>query len=251
MRYIGGLATDIGSTRKVNQDAVILKKAAFDENGALDLSSDEVRFALLAVCDGIGGLKYGEISSGIVRKGIDEWCDSVLKWMDIRTVDSEMVFSHLKDAADEWNCRVIDFARDCNAPTGTTMSLLMLIKDGYFILQVGDSRIYRIREGVAEQLTIDASVVRYRDGKPKSYLNNFMGRDDELKFTFSSGDLSAGDTFLVCSDGFYHRLKPEDILVFDKAGNDQDIKLACKDLVAMMLERGETDNISIGALKIL
>ena len=54
MRFLGGYATDVGHTRKVNQDAVILKNASFDENGLYDKEACNAGFAVLAVCDGIG-----------------------------------------------------------------------------------------------------------------------------------------------------------------------------------------------------
>ena len=244
MRLMGGYASDVGHVRKVNQDAVILKNAMFDDVGIYDPDAHDAGFAVLAVCDGIGGLEHGEISSNIVRSGIEQWCDEILRWINIRTVEPEILYSHLKDAADDWNARVVEFARDTQTPTGTTMSILMLVRDRYFILQVGDSRIYRLQNKVLEQLTIDASVVRYRNGRPKSFLDNFMGKSYELTFTSSSGMLSEEDVFIVCSDGFYHRLEPDDTVRFLEAKTEEGMVGACEELIYKMIERGETDNIS-------
>ena len=251
MRFLGASATDVGHSRKVNQDAIILKIASFDNEGFYDIHGENREFAVLAVCDGIGGLEHGEISSGIVKNGIDEWCDGILRWMNIRTIDPDMLFSHLKDAADEWNNRVMDFAADSGSATGTTMSLLMLISDNYYVLQVGDSRIYRLNNQSVEQLTIDASVVRFREGKSKTFLDNFMGKSSDLTFTSSSGLLSEGDVFVVCSDGFYHRFREQDAVSFMEAESEGLIQETCERLIGEMISRGEKDNISVGAIRVL
>ncbi|MBR1476549.1 MAG: serine/threonine-protein phosphatase [Lachnospiraceae bacterium] len=240
MKYIGGYATNIGNVRKVNQDAVVLKKNIHDGVG----------FAVLAVCDGIGGLEHGEITSNIVKSGIVEWYENVLEWLDVEAAEPETIFSHLKDAADEWNRRVVDFAMDMRTATGTTMSLLMCIRDKYFTLQVGDSRIYRLDGAKLVQLTTDDSVEKYRGGKLRSYLDNFVGKSYELSFATGTGTLKNSDLFLVCSDGFYHHLKEEDLERLNTADSDEEIRSECETLIFEMMERGERDNISVGVLRL-
>ena len=251
MRFLSGQASNVGSTRKVNQDAIILRTASFDENGRYDADSVDHEFAIVCVCDGIGGLEHGEISSGIVINGIEQWYDEILGWINIKNADKDVIFSHLKDAADDWNSRVLDFSADRGVSTGTTMSLLMIVKDSYFFIQVGDSRIYRYRDASVEQLTVDASVTRYNNGKPKNYLNNFMGKSKDLEFTFSSGRLSDKDLFIVCSDGFYHHFQSEDITGLTQAGTDSAMQEECEKLIMNMIERGEKDNLSVGVVKVL
>ena len=55
------------------------------------------------------------------------------------------------------------------------MSLFMLVRNYYFIIQVGDSRVYLYREKRLHQLTVDASTTKLKNGRMKQYLNNYLG----------------------------------------------------------------------------
>ena len=147
MKLVTGYKSDRGNTRKVNQDAVVLKQISYRGKS----------FIILAVCDGIGGLEHGEVASALAVRRIEEWFDEVAGWLDIIETDGELVYSHLKDLAEECN----ELVRECRVTmqmeTGSTMSLLMVLRDTYYIIQVGDSRVYRYRGRVLEQLTEDAA----------------------------------------------------------------------------------------------
>jgi serine/threonine protein phosphatase PrpC len=239
MKMSGGCATYIGNTRKVNQDAIIYRT----------ISSGKNSFSLLAVCDGIGGLEHGEIASDIVTQSIGRWYEDVSEWLDIDSVEPDVLYAHLKDAAEVWNTAVCDYRNVHQINTGTTMSLLMIIREYYYIIQVGDSRIYCHRNGCLNQLTVDASVTRLKDGRMKTYLDNFMGKTGELWFTSYNGIVQAWDLFIVCSDGFYHRLQDKDVeMLRQTARTPKKIEEVCGSLIDTMMERGETDNISVGII---
>lgn len=140
MKLVTGYKSDRGNTRKVNQDAVVLKQISYRGKS----------FIILAVCDGIGGLEHGEVASALAVRRIEEWFDEVAGWLDIIETDGELVYSHLKDLAEECN----ELVRECRVTmqmeTGSTMSLLMVLRDTYYIIQVGDSRVYRYRGRVLE-----------------------------------------------------------------------------------------------------
>ncbi len=241
MKWTGACATYIGNTRKVNQDAIWL--GSTKRGGAY--------FIVLAVCDGIGGLERGEVASSLVIEHIREWYVGLLQWMDISTVDPDVLHAHLKDAAEEWNRVVCAYREQYQVRTGTTLSLLMLIRDRYYTLQIGDSRIYGGRGDSWRQLTADDSVTRTKNGRTKSYLDNFVGKQGDLRFSSTGGIVQAGDLFLVCSDGLYRRLQAEDLREIgskarewlrDEAGAEA----VCRELIGRMLQRGESDNISVG-----
>ena len=204
-------------------------------------------FTVLAVCDGIGGLEKGEIASALVAHRIDEWFDRIVQWLDISGADPEVMYAHLKDAAEEWNLAVWEYRKNHGVRTGTTLSLLMILRDRYYTLHVGDSRIYLCGEKDWKQLTVDASVTQMNNGRMKTYLDNYMGKSGELWFTSSSGPVRDGDLFLVCSDGLYHHLLQEDVRKIRRDGLDEKkAEAACRKLIEKMLERGEGDNISAG-----
>lgn len=241
MKRIGGCATYIGTTREVNQDAILFRTT----------ESHGDAFVILAVCDGIGGLADGEVVSALVVDKLNEWYDSVIKWMDIRTIDSNVLYAHLKDVAEEANFAVCEYCESRNVKAGTTMSLLMIIREEYFIIQVGDSRVYSFQNNELQQLTEDACVARIKNGRTKQYLNNYLGKSQELWFTSVLGNIGEQDLFLVCSDGLYHHLQTSDVeeamKVISKTKNPEE---ACSYLINRVMERGERDNISAGIVKV-
>lgn len=236
----GGTATDIGISRKVNQDAIFFNSCEHKGDW----------FAVGAVCDGIGGLQRGEEASAIVVSGIAQWFESVKKWLDISSVDTEVLYSHLKDAAEQWNGEVLSYCIKNNIKSGTTMSIIMIIRDRFYILQVGDSRIYRCRGGM-EQLTVDAAVIRICGGRTKKFLNNYMGKENQLWYTTVEGEIKSGDIYLFCSDGFYHKLTQDDAEGFARQIRDnQPIDGICRKAIYEMESRRETDNISAGLISV-
>ena len=225
----------------MNQDAVMCRI----------LGSGDGCCALAMVCDGIGGLEHGEIASGLLIRKASNWVSRLEGWLDPAAADPEVLFSHLRDAAEEWNGELLDYFAGEKLSSGTTMSALMLVRERFCIVHVGDSKVYRIRrEGLPEQISTDDSVSILRDGRVKKYLNNYMGMQPELRFQSIEGRLEHGDLFLVCSDGFCHHLEQEDVRKIGRSfrrGKGQDE--ACMNVIRSLMERGERDNISVAVLQ--
>ena len=238
MRMYGGHTSHRGNTRKNNQDAVFLQ--CVEQKGEY--------FALGAVCDGIGGMEQGELASALIIGEIREWFQEVTAWLDISTVNPAVLFAHLKDGAENWNEKLREFCQREDIRTGTTMSLLLIIREHYYIIHVGDSRIYRYHDGL-EQLTMDACVATMKNGRVKNYLDNYMGKSGELWFQALEGTVTGGDMFLFCSDGFYHRMTEEDLdAVYRENRKKVDLTESCERMVDTMMTRGERDNISLGII---
>lgn len=239
MRVLGACCSDKGNTRRENQDSIVFLQRKLENH----------QISLMAVCDGIGGLSCGEIASGMVVQGIREWFGYISEWLTPEIINGDILFSHLKDAAETWNERVLEYRIANSIEMGTTMSLILVVDERYMIIQVGDSRIYSYKEGLLKQLTLDASVTRFRDGKIRKYLDNYMGKDSALWFSESAGRIESSDLLLICSDGLYHNLLPND-LEFDGPGaiKEEMLEKKCLELIQLMMKRGETDNISAGLL---
>ena len=237
MKVISGSYTDIGTTREVNQDSIFCRT----------YKKKKEYISLAVVCDGIGGLQFGEIASAYIVEEISRWWDEVLTWIDPDDTDPDIIFSHVRDAAEQWNSDFYEYKISQDIQTGTTMSLLLTVRDKYYIIQVGDSRVYLLRDGELKQLTIDATVSRLgNNGEMKSYLNNFMGKDEELFYTTMNGDIVSGDLFIVCCDGLYHHLELDDINVKkSNIANEKKVNSFCNNLTKKMMSRGEKDNISV------
>lgn len=236
MKLFGACASDIGCRRKVNQDSIVF--LSDNINGRI--------ISVVAVCDGIGGLDSGEVASAMVVSGIREWFSGIMTWLDEKSFEPELLFSHLKDAAEEWNEAVFDYQAVNSVEMGTTMSILLIADTSYYILQVGDSRIYSYYGEELRQLTVDATVTRMKGEVTKQYLCNYMGMKAELEFTEAFGSIAPDMLFVVCSDGFYHNLLPTDLCF--KNGirkNERKLEDKCTELIGEMIKRGETDNISV------
>lgn len=234
---IGGCASDIGAARNMNQDAVFYKL----------LEQSHFCFVLGVVCDGIGGLEHGEIASCMVCQAAGQWFDEVAQWIDIETMESEILYAHFKDAAEQWNMLVRDVIKRQKISTGTTMSAIMILRDQYFIIHAGDSRIYKYQKHLC-QLTLDESTAKVRAGKMGLYLNNYIGKQDEFCYQEYRGSAEQGDLFVYGSDGFCHHLLEEDIGRISKMIKTKDPGQLCGDLIRQMILRGETDNISVGII---
>lgn len=237
MLFNGACATDIGVFRQNNQDEVLFKK----------ITKDGQDFALGVICDGVGGLERGEAASQCVCMAASAWFDTVADWIDIATSDADILFSHFKDAVDNWNNMVRDIIINQNIDTGTTMSAILLIREHYFIIHVGDSRIYRLRSNL-ELMTTDESVAKIYHGKMKLFLMNYVGRDDELSFYSTQGSIEQGDIFIYGSDGFYNMFADEDLDEIFIGADSLEKTLICESLIAKMIQRGERDNISVGII---
>ncbi len=237
MLFYGACATDIGSSRKNNQDAILFKK----------VSKRGGDFALGVICDGIGGLEHGEVASQCVSNAASQWFDNIAEWIDIETMNTDILFAHFKDAAENWNCLVRNIIISQNMNTGTTMSALLLLRDHYFIIHVGDSRIYRYRDTL-ERMTTDESIAKICNSRMKLFLLNYVGRDDSLSFSSEKGILLRGDIFIYGSDGFYHMLTECDMdSVCGQIADTGNVDL-CRTMINTMIQRGEQDNISVGMI---
>ena len=237
MKLFHGFYSDVGNFRSVNQDSVLCRRFDKKKNS----------FIVIAVCDGIGGLEQGEVASRIICDHLNQTFDEIINWIDIDTADADIIFSHFKDAVEDANQALFNYRIQHGIRMGTTMSLLIVIRDLYYIIQVGDSRVYLLQNNFLRQLTVDASVSTMVDGKMKTYLDNLMGKDSEVWYSNAEGTIQPNDLLFVCCDGFYHKLSVEDVLFDKKYINSSDkINDKCVELTKLMMSRGEKDNISVG-----
>lgn len=236
MKVLNGCYSYIGNSRTVNQDCIFCEQ----------LDSKSNSFLVAAVCDGIGGLQHGEIASQYICDKVSETYNSIAEWIDVDSVDESVIFAHFKDAVEDWNSTFFEYKKQCGIEMGTTMTLLIVVRDSYFIIQVGDSRAYLWNRRFLRQLTMDASVSAIIDGQMKSYLDNYIGKNPEVWYTTADGRLNPEDMLIVCCDGFYHKLTTED-LIFDGAifQSKKTADEKCIELINTMMSRGEKDNISV------
>lgn len=198
MRTSLASVTHKGNLRPDNQDRIFA--------GAK--TSGSAPEAILAVADGMGGLSFGDRASELTVQLLARWWE--------RIPPREGLSGSLDAVIYEAHRQIFDLAESMGTPSGSTLSLLYLRGNSVLIKQIGDSRVYRIRQGGCFQLTRDQTwanrmiddgrlTPRQADAhRMRNALVNALGVSPELEIVTVEDRCREGDAYLVCSDGFYH-----------------------------------------------
>ena len=235
--------SECGPVRKINQDSV------------LALVGDDV--ALFCIADGMGGYSEGEKASAVMIEAINKY------WNDNRELFSGnnmgIVSDGLEKVISDVNTELFEYGKR-NAVCGTTVSLLCLFRSRYFVLSVGDSRIYLRKNRDFSQITVDEiwsnrwitdSITGKRLPDPKyGQLLNAVGTDEKISVMKSCGTLTERMVFLLCSDGLYKFCTEKDIkkAIKYKKKPIEDKRIAA--LKKIVEKNGEKDNLSVIMIKI-
>lgn len=247
MEFVFNVISDKGNVKKINQD-----------NHYMKFYEDEVRkAALFLICDGMGGLKQGEIASLTVVKNFEKYFDP--KVTNLLYKDKKSVFKFMNNILLQANKQLIQYSKKENIQIGTTASALFIIDNYYFIAHVGDSRIYVIRDEEIKQLTEDHTYVAQcvREGKmteeeakisnQKHILTQCIGVLDEVKVYNRFGRIDENTSFLLCSDGLYNTISELELMIaiHDADLTTKDKISECAEfLVNKAMSNKERDNIT-------
>lgn len=217
VRQYAGMS--IQNRRARNMDSLLLKER--------DLCQKSLCIAV--VCDGVGSLEDGALAATMAVRMLGAWFDALQ--------DTGRLGLKLRDQALEINRVIYHTARSFGIQTAATLSALLLDESQYYIVHLGDSRIYSCREGRLTLLTQDQVS---KSGK----LSSCLGHTEEIMPFYNEGTLD-GQTFLLCSDGLYKRMDP--IILQKRVGmaTGRNLKKIMGNLVRYVVDRGEQDNISL------
>lgn len=235
--------TDTGKTRLVNQDYVF---ATEEQIGNLE--------NLFVVADGMGGHNAGDYASRFCVEAFTEI---------IRTIAEGMPVSILSKALGLTNQKLLDEAKDREELTGmgTTFVVSTVLNNILYVANVGDSRLYLIRNKEIKQITEDHSLVeemvkngeiereQMRFHPNKNIITRALGASEIVVPDYFEVDLSENDLILMCSDGLTNMMDDKDILEITEKYPD-DLETACTTLVRMANDNGGKDNISIVMIKL-
>lgn len=229
LRLTWGGATDQGRIRANNQDAM------YADSG------------LFVVADGMGGHQGGEVAANLAVRTLT----------NAERSDREQ----LREAVAEAN-RVVHQTALEEAELhgmGTTLTTLAVSQEAnthqFVILNVGDSRVYRHRDGQLEQLTEDHSYVAelVRRGELddeaaqvhpyRNMLTRAIGVHAEVEIDEWLLEPVSGDRFMLCSDGLTNELA--DVEIAEQLGFDKDPSTTAKALVGLANKRGGRDNSTV------
>lgn len=129
----------------------------------------------------------------------------------------------------------------------TTFTALILRGRSAHVLHIGDTRVYRLRQGELEQLTQDHST---QVNGTNTFLSRALGMDWRIDVDYRHSDLLPGDLFLTSSDGLHGFLSPADLKkMLVQVGDD--LESACQHLLDAALQAGSDDNLSCQLVRIL
>ena len=236
--------TDVGRVRDQNEDNFLV-----DRN-----------LQLYVVCDGMGGHQGGEVASAtavnVVRETLAKHRSTLESFRNNDGSGSEgEVLSLLARAVERANSRIFERAQTnpSQKGMGTTLSLLLLMRSRAFVAHVGDSRIYRKRDGRTKQLTRDHSYLEEMkvrqpgkvhelvDERLKNAITRAVGGGPTIQVDTACHSLRKGDFFLLCSDGlcgYFEEGDPDRFLEGDSLAETGD------GMIAFANDKGGEDNIT-------
>lgn len=252
MEFIISAVTDKGIVKNVNQDGLFVSKAKTE--------SGNIAFAVM--CDGMGGLADGEIASSSVVVAFKNWFKSEIKNLSAAEIEDEKIAAQWMSVVKNINSKIKSYAEKKNCRVGSTVTVILLNKDRYYIMNIGDTRAYLVKNKVT-QLTVDHTLVerQIRLGNitreqadvssMRSVITRCVGVTEEVYPDFFFGSISSNAVYLLCTDGFRHKVTEQDIAeelgVCIQEKNFQ-IGQKLKKLVELNKERKENDNISALAI---
>jgi protein phosphatase len=206
-------------------DSLLLKSRNFGDKTAV----------LAVVCDGVGSLADGAYASGMAVKKLSEWFETA-------SVDDRIGLI-MRDAILDINAGIVREAENNNMNTASTLSALLLVESDYYVIHIGDSRVYSYDD---HTLTLHTSDDVSSSGK----LTAYIGKRDDIFLQYSEGQAS-GKTFLVCSDGLYKHMDDDFMISKLKNLNKRTLKEPVESLPQYVIDRGEQDNITLAIVKII
>ncbi len=234
--------TDPGKVRSHNEDSVAI------------ISNDKKEF-ILAIADGMGGHKAGEVASSIAIEQIKE------SFYNIETLgNKEEAIEWLRNIVKEINKKIFEYAKNNPESKGLGTTLVIALRTEDYILygNIGDSSGYVIKNNTLHKVTKDHTYVGMllntgkiseetaKNHPGKNLLTRALGANDPIEIDIFDVDTSVKGLFL-CSDGLTNMLTDEQI---EKILNsDLPIEEAVVKLIKKANSRGGTDNISIAYLK--
>lgn len=251
MKYVSAAVTDAGRIKQVNEDTYLIQKEETIHGTA----------CLAVVCDGVGGLQYGDRACKYVTNRLSRWFQQISKMKFEVSAD---ILQQLNVEIESINVELLKMGQDAGTKLGTTLSGILLVAGEYFLFHVGDTRIYMFSENL-RCLTFDHTVVAAKlrngqitekeaeSGNEKHVLLQCIGVSPVLEIQNMNGHVREDDVFLLCSDGQYSTLnigEVEDILEEMKYMDQSDMQQTAETLVQEVMERGERDNITAIYIKV-
>lgn len=229
--------TDVGRVRNHNQDFVY---SSCEPVGILN--------NLFMVADGMGGHKAGDYASRFVIERL-----AAFFWQS----SHHQMISALQQGIQEVNRKLYRCSCDMEelSGMGSTLVLATIEDNILYVANVGDSRLYLIRDKKARQITRDHSYVEElvalgkiernsRDYQEQKYIiTRAVGASEQVEADFFEVELKKNDVILLCSDGLSNMLTEDEIQKLASA--DLSLEARVKMLIQKANDLGGKDNIAV------
>jgi serine/threonine protein phosphatase PrpC len=249
VRFAGD--SNVGMKRAHNEDSFYLPESE--------------RLAIVA--DGMGGHASGEVASRMAVETISGFFKATqeeqqLTWPFKMDKGHRYDVNRMVTAIKLANLKIHEQAQKdprCHG-MGTTVVSALFVDDALVVGHVGDSRLYRRRDGVFEQITEDHSLlndyIKMKHLSPdevaafphKNVIVRALGMKDTVQVDVHVDAPRLGDVYLICSDGLSGMIKDEDMA--EIATSDRDLDVVCERLITTANKNGGLDNITVVAVRL-
>jgi len=250
--------TDRGKRRSQNEDDLAMVDLTAEREFKSPIDADGLavgeRGILLAVCDGVGGRRAGEVASALALETLASEMESLTDGCPRQSV--------FKEAVERVNERVWQEAKTQERLSGmaTTLTAAVICRGRAIIAHVGDSRAYHVRGKSISQLTRDQSFVasmvasgamteeQAKHSPFRSTILQAIGFKPTIDVALDAVNLEKGDLLLLCTDGLSEKVRPEEMAEEFRA---KSLSTAVPELVALANARGGEDNITVEAARVV
>lgn len=234
--------TDVGLKRELNEDNLMMIEGEMAGAGP---------YGLYVVADGLGGHEAGEVASQLTVNTIQQHhanhpptpADAPYEaWLKSAIIAAnEVVLKNQK--ADSGNNKM-----------GSTLVMALVVDHHAHIINVGDSRAYRLNSDIIEQISIDHSLVERlvqigqitrdeaRTHKQRNVIYSIIGEKEKLEIGYYHVTLQPGDRLLLCSDGLSGMVTDEKLLAISR--HEPDPARATQTMILAAKQGGGHDNIT-------
>ncbi len=235
------VASDVGSVRTNNEDIALLTGGLYrDAVDSFEIELQPMSRFTAIVADGMGGYEGGEIASEMAVKSFDSFFTGLPAGLSV-----DRLVARVKSWVAEMHAEIISFGDEHReyAGMGTTMVGMFAYEGKMFRINIGDSRLYRFRNGMLKQLSVDHSMRELTGdmSQPSNLIYNSLGAGGKVFADVEemTSQLISDDRFLICSDGLSDMLSDEEIASLLIGNADVEA------LVAAAKQAGGRDNISV------
>ncbi|MCR4602592.1 MAG: protein phosphatase 2C domain-containing protein [Prevotella sp.] len=241
MKFSISASCRIGCVRRKNEDMVLVGEHLLRDDSFLDQfdAGDGDRY-MLALADGMGGHTLGDVASSEVLHNLQFF------FYDLPIgLSSDRFIETMREWLSSINITINSMNKGAGkrSKMGTTLVVLACYGGNCYWLNCGDSRVYRMTDGVLSQLSTDHSLNTIVGEKEhSSIITNCIGggcKNSYFDISMLSEGMQSGDTYLLCSDGLTDMLSNDEIADFLLRGYDADA------LCIEAEKAGGFDNVSV------